>query len=244
MDTPVTYEPTDEAARIVMDDGKANALSITMLDELRRAFDRAEEDGLAVVLAGRPGRFSAGFDLTVLTELSERSAALSRAGFELAHRILSFPRPVVVAVTGHAYAMGGFLVLSCDYRLGVEGGDHRITANEVAIGITLPRAALELCRRRLSPSHFERATMLAEVFDPAGAVEAGWLDELVPERELLPAAQAKAVELSALDARAHEATKRRARRDMLAAMQVAIEEDHEEFLDVVRSLAAAPTSSE
>jgi enoyl-CoA hydratase len=238
MTSLISYETNDGVAAIVMDDGKANVLSFDMLRELNQALDRAEADGQAVVLAGRPGRFSGGFDLAVLTAFTEDSARLLRAGFELAHRMLSFPRPIVVAVTGHAYAMGGFLVLSGDYRLGAAGADHRITANEVAIGMTLPRAALEVCRQRLTRAHFERATALAEVFDPAGAVEAGWLDEVVAEADLLDASRRKATALAGLDARAHADTKLRSREAMLATLWVAIERDDSEFRAAIASVGA------
>ena len=88
------------------------------------------------------------------------------AGFALAQRILSFPTPVVIAVPGHAIAMGVFLVLCGDYRVGADG-PYRITANEVAIGLTMPRAAVEICRQRLAPAHFTRAVGLAEVYAAA-----------------------------------------------------------------------------
>jgi enoyl-CoA hydratase len=227
--TLTTYDAADGVATVVMDDGKANVLSFAMFEELNEAFDRAEADGQAVLLAGRPGRFSGGFELSVLTAFSDDSARLLRTGFELAHRMLSFPRPVVVACTGHAYAMGGFLVLSGDYRLGAADADHRITANEVAIGMSLPHAAIEVCRQRLTRSHFERATAQAEVFDPRAAVDAGWLDAVVSEDELLDAARAKAVHLAGLSARAHADTKSRARADMLASLWAAIEQDDDEF---------------
>src|SRR6185312_6230463 len=113
--------------------------------------------------AGRAGVFSAGFDLKVLRAGGPNARTMLRAGFELAERMLSFPMPVVIACTGHAVAMGVFLVLSGDYRIGV-AGRYKITANEVAIGITLPRAAIEICRQRLTPAHFSRATVPAEVF--------------------------------------------------------------------------------
>lgn len=243
MGSLVSYEGADGVASITMDDGKANALSFAMFDELNAALDRAEGDGAAVVLAGRDGRFSGGFDLATLTSLTADAARLLRTGFEMAHRMLSFPRPVVVACTGHAYAMGGFLVLSGDYRLGVAGSEHRITANEVAIGMTLPRAALVVCRQRLTPAASERAMVLAEIFSPEAAVQAGWLDALVPADQLLAAAHDKAVALVALDANAHVGTKLRAREAMLAELAAAIERDDVEFLEMIASVgdpAAAP----
>ena len=155
--------------------------------------------------------------------------------------MLSFPRPVVVACTGHAYAMGAFLVLSGDYRVGAADAEHRITANEVAIGMTLPHAAIQICRQRLTRSHFERATNLAEVFGTDAAVEAGWLDEVFPLGGLPAAARRKAVALTALDAKAHADTKARSRRTMLDGLQAAIERDDSEFLAAIASLAQGST---
>ncbi|HJR26910.1 MAG TPA: crotonase/enoyl-CoA hydratase family protein, partial [Acidimicrobiales bacterium] len=203
----VRYETADGVASITMDDGKANALTFEMLAGLRDGFERAEADGVPVVLAGRDGRFSGGFDLATLLSGGDASLRLLREGFELAHRMLGFPRPVVVACTGHAYAMGAFLVLCGDLRLGVQDADHRITANEVAIGLTMPHAAIAVCRQRLTPAAFERAVLLAEVFDPETAVDAGFLDVLVPPDQLLAAAGARAAGLLALDPAAFAATK-------------------------------------
>jgi len=223
-----------------MDDGKVNALTFDLFAEMNTALDRAEAEGLGVVLAGRDGRFSAGFDLKVLTSLTPDAARLLRTGFELSHRLLSFPRPVVIAVTGHAMAMGVFIVLSGDHRIGVAGAAHKITANEVAIGMTMPRAAIEISRQRLTRAHFDRAVILAEVFTPDAAVLAGFLDEVVAGDELLNVAQRKATELMALDAKAHAATKLRAREATLAAIATATEADDVEFREVIRSLGGGP----
>ena len=133
-----------------------------------------------------------------------------QAGFRLADKLLSFPTPVVVASPGHAIAMGVFLVLSADYRIGASG-PYKYHANEVAIGLTMPRAAVELCRQRLSPAHFNRAVILAEPFFPDDAVAAGFLDLLVDPAQLLEVARSTAVQLGSLDRRAHAASKLRAR---------------------------------
>jgi enoyl-CoA hydratase len=224
MGTLVNYELEDSIATITMDDGKVNVLSRQMLAELNAALDRAAADGAVVVLTGRRGVFSAGFDLGVLKAGGGEALAMLRAGFELAERILSFPTPVVIACTGHAVAMGVFLLLSGDYRVGATG-EHRITANEVAIGLTMPRAAIEICRQRLSPAHFNRAVVIAEVYSPDAAVDAGFLDRVVPASELQDAARRVAVELVTLDMAAHAATKRRARDHALQAIRAAIEAD-------------------
>ena len=143
MGSAVTYALEESVAWITMDDGKVNALSSSMFEELNEALDRAEADHAVVVLCGRTGTFSAGFDLTVLREDGPGALAMLQSGFRLAERMLAFPTPIVVACPGHAIAMGAFLVLSADYRIGVSG-PFRITANEVAIGLVMPRAAIEI----------------------------------------------------------------------------------------------------
>ena len=116
MSTLVSYRLRDSVATITMDDGKVNALSLAMFTELGAAFDRAAADRAVVVLTGREGVLSAGFDLPVLRTGGPAAAKMLRAGFDLAERMLAFPAPVLVACPGHAIAMGVFLLLSGDYR--------------------------------------------------------------------------------------------------------------------------------
>jgi enoyl-CoA hydratase len=218
----VSYELHDSVATITMDDGKVNALSLAMQADLGAALDRALADQAVVVLAGREGRFSAGFDLAVLRGGDADAVAMLRGGFELAERLLSFPTPVLIACTGHAIAMGAFLLLSGDYRIGA-AGPYKITANEVAIGLTLPTAAVEICRQRLAPAHFNRAVSLAEVFSPDDAVAAGFLDLVVPAADLAAAAATAAGDLTKLDMAAHAATKLRVRGGALQAIRAGID---------------------
>jgi enoyl-CoA hydratase len=221
----VSYQLQDSVAVVTLDDGKVNALSRQMLTDIDGALDRAVADGAIVVLTGRPGVFSAGFDLRVLRAGGEEALAMVRAGFELAARVLSFPRPVVIACNGHAIAMGAFLLLSGDYRVGA-AGPGKITANEVAIGLTMPRPAVEICRQRLAPAHFNRAVVNAEVYAPDAAVDAGFLDHVVDKAQLAEAARDAARQLRALDVAAHAATKLRARDKTLAAVRAAIDLDY------------------
>ncbi len=224
MGTLVTYRLEQGIATVTMDDGKANVQSPQMLGELNGAFARAEQDSALVVLTGREGVFSGGFDLNTLRAGGTAAFDMLHAGFELAERILSFPLPVVVACSGHAVAMGVFLVLSGDYRIGT-AGPYKITANEVAIGLTMPRAAIEICRQRLAPAHFNRAVLLAELYAPETAVEAGFLDRVVPAAELAQAAQSTATQLAKLNLKAHTATKLRVRAPLFTALRAAIEAD-------------------
>jgi enoyl-CoA hydratase len=221
----VTYELADGVATITMDDGKVNVMSNAMQAELNAALDRALEAGAVVVIEGREGVFSAGFDLPTLRAGGEDGWRMVRGGFALAHRVLGFPLPVVIACTGHAIAMGTFLLLSGDYRIGAEG-PYKLVANEVAIGLTFPRVGIEILRQRLTPAAFNRAAMLAEPFSPDDAVPAGFLDRVVAPAEVRAAARDAAIQFAALDLAAHAGTKAIARAATLAEMQASIDADY------------------
>jgi enoyl-CoA hydratase len=224
----IEYRLQDTVATIVIDDGKVNVMSLAMQAELNRALDRAVADRAVVVLTGRSGILSAGFDLPVLTAGGPQAHDMVKGGFELAERLLSFPTPTVVACTGHALAMGAFLLLSADYRIGTVGA-YKIAANEVAIGMTVPYFALALCRHRLNAAQLLRATTLAEIFAPEQALQAGFLDELATAENLPQVAQAKAVQLAKLNMSAHAATKLRLRESLLATVRAALARDDREF---------------
>ncbi len=218
------YERAGEVATITMDDGKVNVFSIPMLRALHQAFDRAEGDGVVVVLTGRDGYFSAGFDLKTIAGGPEPLREMLTLGATLAQRLLSFPRPVVATCTGHAYPAGAFLLLSSDTRIGAAGA-FRIGLNEVKIGLTLPWFAIELARHRLQPPYFDRGLVTATMYDPEEAVTAGFLDRVVAPGDLRAAGLEAAGQLSELDPAAHAATKRRVRGQVLAALQAAIDSE-------------------
>jgi enoyl-CoA hydratase len=225
----VIYEASDSVATIRMDDGKVNAFGFEMLAELDDALDRAQSDHAAIVLTGNEGIFSAGFDLGVFTGDGTDSASLMKTGFELSYRLLSFPLPVVIACSGHAYAMGLFMLLLGDYRVGVVDADHKITANEVAIGMKIPRSAIEVCRQRLSQEHIERVVVHAEVFNPNSAARAGLLDDLISTDRLIETAHDKAKQLMSLDRSAFTGTKLQIRETALSGLRSAIDADDAEW---------------
>lgn len=223
MPSPVSYDLAAGIATLSMDDGKVNAMSVEMLEALHGAFVRAEKDDAVVLLAGRPGCFSAGFDLKVLARGGDATNRMLRLGAELAERVLGFPRPVVAACTGHAYPMGAFLLLSADRRIGA-AGDFRIGLNEVRIGLTLPHFAVEIARQRLTPAYFQRV-VTGDLYGPEEAVTAGFLDEVAAPEAVRERARAVAEGLTAVHAVPHRETKARVRAHALAALHEAIERD-------------------
>ncbi len=220
----VTFTENDSHCLVTMDDGKANALGFDMLAQLDAALDQAEAAGKVLIIAGRPGKFSAGFDLSVMGAGGDTTLDLLRNGAGVSQRLVSFPVPVIVAATGHALAMGALLLLSADYRIGTSG-TFKIGLNEVAIGMTLPWFGVELATARLAPQHLERAVSLAMMYDPAAAVDAGFLDETVEEAELLPRAVAVAGQCAALNMDAYRGSKARTREALITALEGAFDRE-------------------
>lgn len=225
----VDYQLDGSVATITMDDGKANVLSRAMQVELGAALDQAEADKATIVLIGRDGRFCAGFDLACMKAGDESTVGMVIGGFRLLRRLRANPRPVVIACSGHAMAMGAFLLAAGDYNLGVAHAPHRIATNEVAIGMTMPYTPIELCGSRLTPSALQRALSLAEEFNPDTAVAAGFLDAVVPAGSLLASAHSAAAALVKLDSAAYTATKERLRHDLLVRLDEAITRDESEL---------------
>ncbi len=217
----VQYSLEDRIATIRIDDGKRNALSPQLLREIYQALDRAESDRATVILTGRESVFSAGFDLHVMKRGGMNALRMLRSGYALTARVMAYPHPVIAACNGHVMAMGVFLMLSADYVIGSRG-DFKVSANEVAIGLTMPRVAAAMLRHRLNPAAYQRAVTLSEFFDVDAAQHAGFFDELVDTADLATRADALALELSKLDQRAHAASKRRIRAALIRKIRLSI----------------------
>jgi enoyl-CoA hydratase len=225
----VSYQLDDGIATLTLSNGKVNAISNDLVVALNAALDQAEKDRAVVILTGQPGILSGGYDLKIMTSSPQAALDLVFAGSTLARRMLSHPFPIVVACTGHAVAKGAFLLLSADYRIGVDG-PFSIGLNEVQIGMTMHHAGIELARNRLSNATFGRSVINGEMFDPNGAVQAGFLDKVVPVQELQEAARTAALQLKKINMSAHKNTKLKARKAFLETLDQAIEADRHQAL--------------
>lgn len=224
----VTYELEDGIATITLNNGKANALSQEVFKAFNAALDKAEADKAIVILTGQPGMFSGGYDLKEMQQGPKEAMALVKTGSTLTRRLAAFPLPVIAACSGHAIAKGAFILLSVDYRVGVEGS-FKLGLNEVAIGMTMHHAGIEIARHRLAAPYFNRSVVNAEIFNPETAVVAGFLDETVAPEQLLERAKTVATQFKQLNLRAHKQTKLKARADYLALLDRCIEEDAAHF---------------
>ena len=217
----VSYQLADGIATLTLSNGKVNAVSPDLVAALNAALDQAVSDKAVVVLTGQPGILSGGYDLKVMTSSPEAAINLVSLGSSLARRMLAHPYPIIVACNGHAIAKGAFLLLSADYRIGVDGA-FNIGLNEVQIGITLHHVGIALARERLTASAFTRCALHAEMLNPQAAREAGFLDAVVPADELLPSAMAKAQQFQKLNMAAYRGTKLKARKALLDALDAGI----------------------
>ncbi|MFT6898666.1 MAG: enoyl-CoA hydratase [Paraglaciecola sp.] len=220
----VDYQYENNVATITLQNGKVNAFSHQLIDELQGALDKAEAAKAVVVLTGQPGMFSAGYDLSVMQQSMEAAMQLVEKGSRLTRRMLSFPFPVIAACTGHAVAKGAFVLLAADYRIGLQG-NFKIGLNEVAIGMTMHHAGVELARGRLAPVFFNRSVILAEMVSPDDAVKAGFLDLVVEQDAFAQTVASAAQSLSKLNMKAHHQTKLKARDELLNILDKAIEKD-------------------
>ena len=220
----VHYQSEENHAIITINNGKANAISHEVIEGLNSSLDKAAQENKVVILTGQPGVFSAGFDLKVMTKSPESAKELVTKGSKLSLRMLSFPQPIIIACSGHAIAKGAFLLLSSDYRIGVEG-DFKIGLNEVQIGMTMHNAGIAIAKARLSQVYLNRSVNNGEIYNPKQAITAGFLDIIVPENHLLPTAIKTAEMFSKLNNKAHFETKLKVRKQHLVDLEKAIELD-------------------
>jgi enoyl-CoA hydratase len=224
MSKVVSYQLESGVSTLTLQNGKVNAISHQVIEELNQALDQAENHKAVVVITGQPGMLSAGYDLTVMKESMESAMQLVEKGSRLTRRMLAFPYPIIIACSGHAVAKGAFLLLAADYRIGVQG-KFKIGLNEVAIGMTMHHAGVELARGRLASVFFNRSVLLAEMVSPDAAVTAGFLDIVVPENVFLQTVTGAAQAMGKLDMKSHYQTKLKARAGLLEALDQAIEKD-------------------
>jgi enoyl-CoA hydratase len=182
---------------ITLDDGKVNAFSPAMIAEVDSLLDQVPTDKGALMFTGREGMFTAGFDLKVMATDPDAAVGMIKSGFKMLQRIFSFPRPVVSACSGHAIALGAFLLCSSDHRIGAKG-EYKVGANELRNNMIVPTPLLEIAKFKLNKSHKQRAILNAEMYSIEDAVEPGYLDEVVDADKVFETALAKAKDLAVL----------------------------------------------
>jgi len=220
----IHYSCHEGVATLTLNNGKVNALSPDMIAAFNHRLDQAEQDRAIVIITGQPGILSGGYDLKVMTSSLDNAFNLVALGSTLTRRMLAHPYPIIVACPGHAIAKGAFLLLAADYRIGTEGA-FNIGLNEVLIGMTMHHAGIALAKDRLTKPAFQRSVINGELFSPQDAIAAGFLDRVVPAEQLMDTAQAMATTMKKINMHAHAKTKLKVRKDLLEALDAAIEVD-------------------
>ena len=197
-DQIATLTTEGDVSIITLNDGKANVFSPEMSSTVSNLLDQVPGDKGSLVITGRTGIFSAGFDLKIISSGdADAVAAMVKAGFTLLARIYNFPRPVIAACSGHGVALGAFLLCCADYRLGAKG-QFIVQANETRNNMSIPTPILEISKSRISKTHWYRAILNAEAYPVEKAIEPGYLDEVTEPDNLMIRAMEVANDLASL----------------------------------------------
>lgn len=216
------YELLDKKiAKISLDNGKANAISLEVATQLMNYLDQAKKEAEGVVICGHPGIFSAGFDLKVLAQGMDAAQAMLDEGMLMMEKIYSHPQPIVVACEGHAVGMGVFILLAADYRIGAQG-DFSIRLPETAIGMPFTTILKIIAKTHISPLHHARAIVQSRPYSPEHASQIGMLDEVVEPDNVIEKALLRAKELCELPSAQYAQNKLDMREDDIKAIRTSL----------------------
>jgi enoyl-CoA hydratase/carnithine racemase len=104
-----------------------------------------------------------------------------------------YPGPTVALVNGHAIAGGCVLTLACDHRVVAANPKMKIGLNEVALGMRFPPRILAMAKQRLPPQFHTEVLLGAGLFDPAGALRVGLVDEVAEDARAVAEARLRAL---------------------------------------------------
>lgn len=224
-DQIATLTSDGDVSIITLNDGKANVFSPEMSEAVSSLLDQVPEDKGSLVITGRPGIFSAGFDLKIISSGdSDAVASMVKAGFTLLARIYNFPRPVIAACSGHGVALGAFLLCCADYRIGAKG-QFIVQANETRNNMSIPTPILEISKSRIAKTHWYRAILNAEAYPVENAIEPGYLDEVTDAENLMKRAMEVANDLATLGHPHYKITKDLDQKETLKRIHDAIGEN-------------------
>ena len=213
----ITHTQENGVHTLAMDDGKVNALNKDKLDALVAALSDAAGDQAPVVIRGRQGIFSAGFDLKGFSAGPEIATAQLQAGKDALLAILRHPAPIVTVCEGHAYPMGAFLMLASDRAIGIEG-DFVTGMNESKIGMALPIYPMILGAARLD-STGRKAVATSQMFAPHQAREVGYFDDVCAPADLEAHVNAVLEDLKTLNMGAFNANKTAMNKQLIADIE-------------------------
>lgn len=220
----INYEMNGDVAILQMDDGKANVFSKAMSQSLSELLSRAETEAKATVLTGREGQFSAGYDLSVMQSGDPIAMAeMVIAGFEVLCQFAKHPQPLIAACNGNAMGIGAFLLLTADTRLAIDQ-ESKICLPETKAGMKFPGILVAAAQGRLNPAKYVEAALQSKTYNPTTAVEAGFIDHVVPAAEFDATVMATATALAQLPTQAYGRNKADLQANKLNAMTASLAE--------------------
>ena len=209
-----TLTKENDISVIKLDDGKANAFSYEMLIQINNLLEKVSRDSGALVITGREGLFSGGFDLkTFATGDMEKVSKMVQLGYRLLLELFSFERPVIAAVSGHSIALGLFIACSADYRIAIDG-EYVCQANEVRNNMDVPTPTMEILKARVNKNYFYPAVLHSDPFSVQDSIAVGYIDEVVAEQDFMNRVIEKATELASLPHPFYANTKKSAQEDI------------------------------
>lgn len=166
--------------------GKVSALDVDLCHALVRELEGiAASDARALIITGTGSAFSAGVDLfRVLDGGADYLTRFLPAMESFFRALLTFPKPAIAAINGHAIAGGCIIAAACDYRVMAEGS-ARIGVPELAVGVPFPTLPFEIVRARVIPGHFRDLVFTGRTVPPGEALAVGLIDEIAPADVLL-----------------------------------------------------------
>jgi len=222
-DSIATLSKENDISIIKLDDGKANAFSYDMLSQVNELLTKVPRDSGALVITGREGLFSGGFDLkTLATGDMEKITKMVQSGYRLLLELFSFDRPIVAAVSGHSIALGLFVTCSADYRIAIDG-KYVCQANEVRNNMDIPTQIMEIIRARVNKKYFYSAVYHSDAYSVQDSIEVGYIDEVVSEDQFMKRVMEKAKELATLPHPFYANTKKTAQDDVRRKIADAID---------------------
>lgn len=184
-------EYVDETAVLTLDHPPVNALGLEEVQQITTLV-RSLRPGAPLVITGTGAAFCAGVDTKAFASYETTARVeLVHAITEMVAELVAVPSPVVAGINGHALG-GGFVVMLCaDYRLAAGTSTIKFGLTEAQAGIPFPIGPMEVIRHELTPGLLRYLTLSSSMLDPAAALEANVIDELVHQAE---AVESQAIE--------------------------------------------------
>jgi 3-hydroxyacyl-CoA dehydrogenase len=186
----IHYDVSEGVCTLRLEAPPLNALSFALLDALRGAIRRAEQDAdvRGIVLGGTPRHFSAGADLGIFAQLRSAEAAIDvcRRFQEAFQEIEDSSKPVIAALAGKV--MGGALELAMACHFRVATAESRFSMPEVRLGINPGAGGTQRLPRLIGPAASLRMLLTGESRSADEALTAGLIDRVCPAESLFACA--------------------------------------------------------